>query len=456
MGNTIQSINPATEETIAEYAETSESELEHCLQTAEEAFEAWRKLKFAERAERLINLAARLQQRKAELARLASLEMGKPVSQAEAEVEKCASVCEFYAHNGGRILERKNVTTDAKESWVQNDPLGPILAIMPWNLPYWQVFRAAVPAIASGNVVVLKHANNVCGVASETAKLFSEAGFPEGVFSVVFLSRERAEHLVASPAIRGVTLTGSERAGRAVAAKAGEHIKPTVLELGGSDPFIVLADADLSKVVPKAVQARTQNTGQSCIAAKRFLVDQAVIGDFQEQFVKQMMQIKVGNPLNKNTDAGPLARSDLRDQLHRQVLETIQAGGRLACGGRNLPGKGWFYEPTVLTDVAPGMPAFDDETFGPVAAVVPFRDISEAIQLANRSSFGLGASLWTTQPDNAIELSSEISAGAVFLNEIVKSDPRIPFGGIKNSGYGRELGEDGMLAFVNRKTVWVG
>jgi acyl-CoA reductase-like NAD-dependent aldehyde dehydrogenase len=452
----LKSINPANGELIAEYPETSPEDLEGRLAKAEEAFSRWRKTAFAERAKRFSSLAELLRKQQPVLAELMTREMGKPIAQAEAEIEKCAWVCDYYTEEGERLLAPQEVETDANRSYVRYDPLGTILAIMPWNFPYWQAFRAAVPAIAGGNVMVLKHAGNVSGVALKIEDLFREADFPEGVFTTVLLSRKRTEELIESPKIHGVTLTGSERAGRSVGASAGEQIKPTVLELGGSDPFIILADAEFSKVVPQAVKARVQNTGQSCIAAKRFLVDSKLAKPFEEAFRNEMQKLKVGDPLQRETEVGPLAREDLRDQLHKQVESTIEKGGRLCCGGRVIDGKGFFYEPTILADVAPGMAAFDEETFGPVAAIVTYQHIDEAIRLSNASPYGLGASIWTSNPDAATPWIPQIEAGAVFVNEIVKSDPRIPFGGVKHSGYGRELGREGLLAFMNKKTVWFG
>lgn len=455
MPELLKSINPSTEEVIAEYPITSTEEVENRLEMAQKAYLVWRKTDFSERTKRFLRMAELLREKQTELAELMTREMGKPISQAQAEIEKCGRVCEYYAENGESFLAPQEIKTDAQKSYVRYDPLGAILAIMPWNFPYWQVFRAAVPAISSGNVMILKHANNVCGVAQAIEKLFIEAGFPAGVFSTVFLPHDRLEEITKSPLIAGMTLTGSERAGRAVAVAAGEQIKPTVLELGGSDPFIILEDADLSRVVPQAVKARTQNTGQSCIAAKRFLVHRSLADEFEKAFVKEMQQLKVGDPLQEDTQIGPMAREDLRDTLHEQVRGTIGIGGRLCCGGEPIDGKGFFYQPTILADVAPGMPAFDEETFGPVAAITPFDTPQEAIDLANASSYGLGASIWTAQESNAFELIPQIESGGVFVNQIVKSDPRIPFGGIKNSGYGRELSREGLLAFVNKKTTWI-
>ncbi len=456
MPDLLKSINPATEEVIAEYPETSPEELDNRLKMAQEAFLVWRETAFSERAKRFRQLAKVLREQQTDLAVLMMREMGKPITQGEGEIEKCAWICDYYANKGESLLAAEEVATDAKQSYVQYDPLGVILAIMPWNFPYWQAFRAAIPAIAAGNGMILKHANNVPGVALRIEELFVQGGFPVGVFSTVLLSRKRIESVIESPMIRGITLTGSERAGQSVAALAGKHIKPTVLELGGSDPFIILADADLAKVVPQAIKARVQNSGQSCIAAKRFLVDRKIAEPFEAAFVKEMQKVQVGDPFLRETQVGPLARNDLRETLHEQVLKSVQAGAKLCCGGRAIEGKGFYYEPTILADVAPGMAAFDEETFGPVAAIVPFEGPKEAIRLANASHYGLGAGIWTSNRELAMDMVPRIEAGAVFINEIVQSDPRIGFGGIKDSGYGRELGREGLLAFVNKKTVWWG
>lgn len=451
----MKSINPATEELIAEYAETSEGDVENRLKMADDAQRSWRTSSFPQRAERMKAMAQLLLDEQDSAARMMTQEMGKPIRQARAEIEKCAWVCEYYAENAERMLSERRVKTDAAKSYVRHDPLGAVLCVMPWNFPYWQVFRFAAPATMAGNATILKHASNVCGVALTIEELFVEAGFPAGLFATLLLPPERAQKLVEHPVVRGVTLTGSERAGRALAGAAGKSLKKTVLELGGSDPFIVLADADLPAAARAAAKARTQNTGQSCIAAKRFIVEEPALQEFTEAFVAEMKALNVGDPMDEEADLGPLARSDLRDTLHDQVQRSVQAGAALLAGG-NLPdGAGWFYPPTVLASVRPGMPAFDEETFGPVAAIVPANDEREALELANQSRYGLGASLWTGDAARGEELAREIQAGCVFVNQIVKSDPRLPFGGVKDSGYGRELAEDGIIEFVNRKTVWV-
>jgi len=382
-------------------------------------------------------------------------EMGKPIAQAEAEVEKCAWVCEHFADHAERLLAPEPVATDATRSLVRCDPLGPLLAVMPWNFPFWQVFRAAAPALMAGNVMLLKHASNVPGSALAIEGIFREAEFPEGVFATLLVPAATAEALVDHPAISAVTLTGSETAGVSLAGRAGHALKKIVLELGGSDAFIVLADADPSEVASQAVAARLVNNGQSCIAAKRFIVEESIAERFEWAFAHRMARQRMGDPLDRATDLGPLARDDLVDQLDRQVRGSIELGARLVTGGARPALPGYYYPPTVLSDVTPGMPVFDEETFGPVAALVRARDAAHAVELANRSRFGLGASVWTADPARGEALASQIEAGSVFVNGPVKSDPRLPFGGIKRSGYGRELGVAGLREFVNLKTVWV-
>ncbi len=451
----MKAVNPATEELIRDYPEPDAREVAERLAAAERAFAAWRKVPFAERGRLMRSAADRLREHRADYARLMTDEMGKPISASEAEVDKCAWVCDFYAEHAEGFLATEPAATDASRSCVRYDPLGPVLAIMPWNFPFWQVFRFAAPSLMAGNVGVLKHASNVPGTALAIEEVFREAGFPEGVFTTLLVSSDRATELIGHPVIRAVTLTGSDRAGREVAAAAGRHLKKSVLELGGSDPFIILADADPAATAREAARARTINSGQSCIAAKRFLVDEKIADRFEEEFVARMAELKVGDPLDRANEVGPLARADLLDALDDQVKRSVEAGAQLRTGGHRLPGKGWYYAPTVLTGVRPGMAAFDEETFGPVAAVTRADGRDEAIELANRSQFGLGASIWTADPVLAEALTSEIEAGCVFVNGIVKSDPRLPFGGIKSSGYGRELSEVGIREFVNIKTVWV-
>jgi len=447
--------NPATEELIRDYPEPDEREVAERLETAVRTFAAWRKVPFAERARLMHAAADRLREHRTDYSRLMTEEMGKTLAAAEAEVDKCAWVCDWYAEHAEELLATRPVATDASRSGVRYDPLGPVLAVMPWNFPFWQVFRFAAPALMAGNVGLLKHASNVPGTALAIEEVFLESGFPEGAFTTLLLPSSRTLALIGHPAVRAVTLTGSDGAGRQVAAEAGRQLKKSVLELGGSDPFIVLADADPAEAARQAARARTINNGQSCIAAKRFIVDARIAEAFEDELVRQMKGLKVGDPMDRATDVGPMAREDLMDDLDGQVRRTVEAGATLRTGGRRIEGTGWYYPPTVLTGVKPGMAAFDEETFGPVAAVIRAEGAEEAIELANRSVFGLGASVWTGDPIRAEALASEIEAGSVFVNGIVKSDPRLPFGGIKTSGYGRELAGEGIREFVNVKTVWV-
>jgi succinate-semialdehyde dehydrogenase/glutarate-semialdehyde dehydrogenase len=451
----MKAINPATEELIRDYPEPDENELAVCLTTAEQTFATWRKVPFAERGRLMSAVADLLRERRGEYGRLMTEEMGKPLPAAEGEIDKCAWVCDYYAEHAEALLASETVATDASRSSVRYDPLGPVLAIMPWNFPFWQVFRFAAPALMAGNVGLLKHAGNVPGTALAIEEVFSDAGFPDGAFTSLLVGSNRVPSLIRNPIVRAVTLTGSERAGMDVAAEAGRCLKKTVLELGGSDPFIVLADADPVEAAREATRARTINSGQSCIAAKRFIVDETIAEPFEEEFVRRMEALKVGDPLDRATDVGPLARADLLDGLDDQVRRTVEAGAVLRTGGHRIEGKGWYYAPTVLTGVRPGMAAFDEETFGPVAAVIRARGTDDAIEIANRSRYGLGASVWTSDTVRAEALASEIEAGSVFVNGVVKSDPRLPFGGIKSSGYGRELATVGIREFVNIKTVWV-
>ncbi|HVF59572.1 MAG TPA: NAD-dependent succinate-semialdehyde dehydrogenase [Thermoanaerobaculia bacterium] len=451
----MKAINPATGEALADYPDTSPEEVARLLARAEEAFAAWRREPFAERARRMRRLAELLGERRAQSAQLVTEEMGKPIAAAEAEIDKCALGCTFYAEHAEAFLAPEEVATEASRSLVRCDPLGPLLAVMPWNFPFWQVFRFAVPAVMAGNVAVLKHAGNVPGSALAIEALFREAGFPEGVFTTLLVPSARVAEVIRHPAIKGVSLTGSDRAGMAVAAAAGGALKKTVLELGGSDPFLVLADADPAAAAGEAAKARALNSGQSCICAKRFLVEEPVADAFEAELVRRMDALVVGDPLDRATEVGPLAREDLLRDLHDQVQRTVAAGAVLRTGGRRLPGPGTFYAPTVLAGVQPGMAAFEEETFGPVAAVTRVRDAEEGVELANRSRYGLGASVWTGDSARGEELAARIDAGSVFVNGIVKSDPRLPFGGVKASGYGRELAREGIREFVNLKTVWV-
>lgn len=451
----MRSIEPATGEPLRDYPEPDAAEVERRLAAAAAAAPGWRAAGVEARASRLRAAARVLRERAAELAELAVREMGKPIAAAEAEVEKCAHACDWFAAEAARLLAPEPAATEARSSYVRWDPLGVLLAIMPWNFPFWQVVRCAAPALAAGNVVVLKHASNVPGCAVALEEVFAAAGFPPGAFTTLLVPSAAVPRLIAHPAIAAVSLTGSEEAGVAVARAAGEALKKVVLELGGSDPFVVLADADPEAVAHEAVAARTINNGQSCIAAKRFIVEAPVAPRFEAAVVERMRSLVVGDPLDRAVQIGPLARADLVATLDDQVRRSVAAGATLACGGRPLERRGFFYAPTVLTGVGPGMAAFDEETFGPVAAIIRARDTTEAVALANRSRFGLGASIWSRDAARAESLVPAIEAGLVFVNGQVRSDPRLPFGGIKRSGHGRELAAFGIREFVNVKTVWV-
>jgi len=450
-----QSVNPATGEVLETFEETAPDALTGILERADVASRDWRRRPVTERAERLRAAGRVLRERKEAYARTMALEMGKPLAQGAGEAEKCAWVCDYYAEQGPALLADEPRPSDASRSYIRFEALGPVLAIMPWNFPFWQVFRFAAPALVAGNAGILKHAPNVPRCAVEIEAVFRDAGFPDGLFRAVFLSNEGAGSAIADGRVRAVTLTGSDRAGSQVAEQAGRHLKKTVLELGGSDPFIVLDDADLERAARTAAEARLINSGQSCIAAKRFIVVERVADQFLERFTTEMRARKVGDPLDATTHVGPQARLDLREHLHRQVPESVQRGAQAILGGQLPRGRGAFYPPTVLVAVEPGMPAFDQETFGPVAAVIRAKDEADAIRIANASSYGLGAAVWTRDAQRGERVAREIEAGSVFVNGLVKSDPRLPFGGVKRSGYGRELSVEGLREFVNVKTVWV-
>ncbi len=452
----MQSINPATEEVLATFEEFSPQRIDATLEQAQQAFQQWRERSFAERA-RVLRAAARvLRDQSARWAGLITAEMGKPIVEAEAEIAKCAWNCDYFADEGERFLGSIVIPTNARESYVSFEPLGVILAIMPWNFPFWQVFRFAAPALMAGNTAVLKHASNVPQCALAIEEVLRQAGFPEGVFRTLLIPGSAVEQVIGDPRVAAVSLTGSTDTGRRVASAAGRFIKKQVLELGGSDPFIVLADADVEAAAQMAARARNQNTGQSCIAAKRFFVEEAVAARFTEQFVAAVKALRVGNPAERETNIGPLARADLREALARQVEASVNLGARVLTGGAKLDGKGYYYAPTVLDRVDESMPVLREETFGPAAAVVRVRDAEEAIARANDTRYGLGANLWTQDIDRARVLARRIEAGSVFINGMVASDPRLPFGGVKESGYGRELGEFGIREFTNVQTVWVG
>ena len=447
------SINPANGEKLAEFQELTDRELEERLDRARAGFARHRHSSGAERAALLERVADLLSQEVDSLARMMTLEMGKPLAAARAEVEKCASVCRYYAENGARFLAEEILPTSAARSSLRWEPLGAVLAIMPWNFPFWQVFRFAAPGVLAGNVGLLKHAANVPQCALAIEDLFRRAGAAPGVFQTLLIAPEKVASLIADPRVQAVTLTGSDRAGSEVAAAAGKAIKKCVLELGGSDPFIVMPSADLPAAIATAVQARTLNNGQSCIAAKRFLIADSIYDEFARQFVAQMGALQIGDPLEKTTDLGPLATPQIRDGVHRQVEQSIAAGAKCLLGGELPAGKGNFYPATVLAEIPQAAPAYREEIFGPVALLFRVADAPAALALANDSDFGLGASVWTKEPDEQELFARELETGQVFINAMVASDPRLPFGGVKRSGYGRELGSLGIREFMNAKTV---
>src|SRR5436305_12107319 len=445
----IASINPATGELTKRFDAHTDSEIESALGRAVSAFEKYRASSFAERAVKLRHAAEMPEKDREHLARIITGDMGKLLRGSIDEIEKCARGCRFYAEHGEKFLSEQIVSSDARRSYVRYDPLGVVLAIMPWNFPYWQVFRFAAPALMAGNTTVPNHASNVSRVALEIERIFQEAGLPQGVLRTVLVPGSETGRLIEDSRIAAVTLTGSEAAGVEVAATSGHVLKKTVLELGGSDPFIVLEDADLDEAAQVAVTARFQNNGQSCIAAKRFIVVNSVAEAFEQKFVANTAKLKVGDPLEYDTRIGPLARKDLQETLDQQVQQSIQQGAKVLIGGKAREGKGNFYEPTILTNVTPQMSVFTDETFGPVAAVIRARDTEHALELANDSKFGLSSNLWTRNIEQARELTARIEAGGVFINGMTASDPRLPFGGVKRSGYGRELSSFGIREFVN-------
>jgi len=452
----LKSINPANGEEIAAYKEMSTDEVDGILTSVNDAFNSWRKTSFSIRGELLKNAAAILQSNKEAFGRLMSLEMGKPYSQSLAEVVKCAKGCEYYADNTEEILADRIIETDASKSYVSHQPIGIVLAVMPWNFPFWQVFRFAAPALMAGNVGVLKHASNVQGCALAIENIFVESGFPENVFRTLVIGSKHVENVINNPHVKAVTLTGSTPAGRAVASQSGAALKKTVLELGGSDPYVILKDADLDQAVEACVIGRLLNTGQSCIAAKRFIVVTDVLADFQERLIDEMRVKKWGDPFEEDVDLGPMVNETARDEIHNQVLRSVEKGAVILLGGKVPDNPGAYYPATVLGNVRPGMPAFDEELFGPVAAVIAAENEAEAIKLANQTPFGLGAAVFTSDIKKGEKIASEqLEAGSCFVNDYVRSDPRLPFGGIKASGYGRELSSNGILEFVNSKTVYI-
>ncbi len=452
----IKSVNPATGQTLAAFDPHDLARTEERVEIAAATFLEWRRTSFQERSKLLLRAGRVLRERQSTWARIMTEEMGKPIRESSAEIEKCAWVCDYYAEHAESFLADQPRESGATESFVQFTPIGPVLAIMPWNFPFWQVFRFAAPALMAGNTGLLKHASNVPRCALAIEEIFRDSGFPPGAFQTLLISGSQASRLVEDPRVAAVTLTGSEEAGAQVASTAGGKIKKSVLELGGSDPFIVLEDADVAEAARVAVKARFQNCGQSCIAAKRFIVAEPVFDCFLDRFAAGVRKLKVGDPMDPDTEMGPMARDDLRDDLDRQVGESIQLGAQLVCGGKRIEGRGYYYQPTLLSGVSESMPAAREEVFGPVAALFRVADAEAAVALANRSDFGLGSSLWTRDLDLAKRLARRIEAGQVFVNGMVASDPRLPFGGVKRSGYGRELSEIGIREFVNIQTVWIG
>ena len=451
----MQAINPATEEVLKTYDEFSPGQVDSALQQVYDRQKQWRTTSFAERAAGLKALAGVLRAEKAHFAGTITAEMGKPIVEAEAEVEKCAWNCEFYAENAQRFLTPEHIDIGVTESYVAFEPLGVVLAIMPWNFPFWQVIRFLAPALMAGNTAVLKHASNVPGSALSIEEAVKKAGLPDGVFRALLVPGASIEPLIGDPRVAAITLTGSSEVGERVASLAGSHLKKQVLELGGSDPFVVLADADLDAAAKMAARARNQNSGQSCIASKRFIVEAGVADEFVAKFSDAVKALNVGDPTARETNVGPLARGDLRESLVTQVDASLKQGAQAVIGGKVLDRRGYFYAPTVLDGVSLDMPAFREETFGPVAAIVRAKDPDEAVRLANDTEYGLGAALWTNDLERAKQLASRIEAGAVFVNGMVASDPRMPFGGVKRSGYGRELGEWGIREFTNIQTIVV-
>ncbi len=451
----IASINPANNETLMTFQPLSDARIEQKLERAAQAFLVHRKTSFAERSRWMTRAAEILEKEADRFARVMTQEMGKTLESAKAEALKCATACRYYAENAERFLADEDVATNATRSYIHHQPIGPVLAIMPWNFPFWQVFRFVAPALMAGNVGLLKHASNVpqCAVAIE--EIVSKAGFAEGVFQTLLIGSDKVEKVIDDPRVKAVTLTGSEPAGSQVAQQAGKNIKKTVLELGGSDPFIVMPSANLAEAVQTAVKARCINNGQSCIAAKRFIVAEPIAAEFTKRFVSAMRGLTVGDPMLPTTDVGPLATPSILSDLERQVEDLVKSGATVLTGGKRISGPGNFFEPTIFTDIDTKSPIYYEELFGPVAMLFVVRDADEAIKLANRTPFGLGASVWTNDARERDQFIDEIESGMVFVNGMVASDPRLPFGGVKHSGYGRELGVHGIREFVNIKTVWI-
>ena len=452
----IRSINPATDENIRNYPAMGDDEIDKILSLTKDAQKTWQRSDFESRKKKMIRAAAVLREKKDMLAGLMTSEMGKPVAQSKSEVEKCAWVCEYFADNAENFLQDEIIASDASKSYVAYRPLGTVLAVMPWNFPFWQVFRFAAPNLMAGNAGVLKHASNVSGCALAIEEIFKEAGFPENIFRTLLIPSGKVKYVIENSNIAAVTLTGSVPAGKAVAAAAGGVLKKTVMELGGSDPYLILEDADLESAAEICVTSRLINNGQSCIAAKRFIIVESIYKDFEKLFVEKMKRKTMGDPFDSSFDIGPLARKDLRTELHQQVIQSIEKGAELLLGGKIPDGKGAYYPATVLSNVASGMPAYDEELFGPVASLIRVKDEKSGVAAANDTIFGLGAAVFTADYKRGERIAKEeLEAGCCFVNEFVRSDPRLPFGGIKESGYGRELSIFGAKEFTNIKTVYV-
>jgi succinate-semialdehyde dehydrogenase/glutarate-semialdehyde dehydrogenase len=452
----MHSINPANGQILHHYQEHTLQEVDEIVYQSRKALDFWSETLMSDKTSLMKTVAGILRSRKNEYSRLITMEMGKIIRESEAEIEKCAVTCEYYAEHAPEMLRDEIVETDASKSLVTFQPLGTILAVMPWNFPFWQVFRFAAPSLLAGNGILLKHASNVQGCAMAIESAFREAGFPVDLFRTLVIPSSHVEYVISHPLVNAITLTGSEDAGSKCASTAAKYIKKSVLELGGSDPFIVLADADLQAAVKAAVSSRMINQGQSCIAAKRFIVMRDIAVQFEKLIKGAFSSLLFGDPLNPATQVGPLARPDLVEEIHRQVTDSIAAGARLVYGGEKPDIPGCYYSPTILADVQPGMPVYHEETFGPVATIITVDTEDEAITVANATEFGLGAALWTADIDRGERMARQIEAGAVFINGITKSDPRLPFGGVKRSGFGRELSSYGMKEFVNIKTIWIG
>jgi succinate-semialdehyde dehydrogenase / glutarate-semialdehyde dehydrogenase len=453
---TMEAINPATGKLIKSYKTLKNEETRHAIQDCDSAYQSWRKVPFSKRTELMKKAAQVLRDNVDKYAELMTMEMGKTIREGRSEVNKCAWVCDYYADNAEGFLKHEPIDTDASNSFVSFQPIGVVLAVMPWNFPFWQVFRFAAPALMAGNGGILKHASNVPGSALAIEEVFHKAGFPRDIFKTLLIGSSQVGTVIENPLVKAITLTGSTPAGKAVASKSGEMLKKTVLELGGSDAYVVLEDADLESTVDSCVLSRLINAGQSCIAAKRFIVVESIREKFEALYLEKMKARKMGDPMDEAVTVGPQARHDLRDELHQQVVDSIQKGARCLLGGDVPKGKGAFYPPTLLTDVKKGMPAYDEELFGPVAAIIPVKDENEAIQVANDSIFGLGSAVFTQDIKKGLRLAEEeIEAGCCFVNTYVRSDPRLPFGGIKESGYGRELAHYGIKEFVNIKTIYM-